>query len=214
MAAHTDPKSRRDRHELVATILLVVAAVATSWSSYQAARWHGEQATAAGRTSAIRVDAAREAGRANSLTQVDVATFIAWADADRGGDRRLADFYVERFRPEFAAAFEAWLKADPFTSATAPTTPFASPEYQLAARKEADQLDEDAEQSAAEVGRDIQIASNYVLTVVLYAVALFFAGMSTKLTGRRLRTATLASGCAVFAATVAWTATFPISIRI
>ena len=34
---------------------------------------------------------------------------------------------------------------------------------------------------------DIQRSSNYVLTVVLYAVVLFFAGMSTRLRSRRLR---------------------------
>lgn len=32
------------RAELLATILLAVAAVATAWSSYQSARWSGVQA--------------------------------------------------------------------------------------------------------------------------------------------------------------------------
>jgi len=36
-------------------------------------------------------------------------------------------------------------------------------------------------------GLDIQRSSNYVLTVVLYAIVLFFAGMSTRLSNRRLR---------------------------
>ncbi len=40
---------------------------------------------------------------------------------------------------------------------------------------------------AADVRRDIQRGSNYVLGVVLFAVALFFAGMSTKLTAPGLR---------------------------
>ena len=39
---------------------------------------------------------------------------------------------------------------------------------------------------------------NYVLGVVLFAVALFFAGMSTKLRGDGVRKALLAVGCAVF----------------
>jgi hypothetical protein len=49
----------RDRVELVATILLAFAAVATAWSGYQATRWNGEQSKAASRTNAIRIDAAR-----------------------------------------------------------------------------------------------------------------------------------------------------------
>ena len=65
------------------------------------------------------------------------------------------------------------------------------PQYQLAARAEAERLDAEAEVSAAQVRRNIQRASNYVLGVVLFASALFFAGMSTKLTSPRLRVAML-----------------------
>ena len=46
-------------HEILATALLVLTAVATSWSSYQATRWHGEQAATANRTSALRIQGAR-----------------------------------------------------------------------------------------------------------------------------------------------------------
>ena len=50
---------RRDWLELFAMLLLAFAAVATAWSSYQSTRWSGEQAKAASRTNAIRIDAAR-----------------------------------------------------------------------------------------------------------------------------------------------------------
>jgi hypothetical protein len=98
------------------TVLLVVAAVGTSWSSYQAARWHGEQAMATSRTNAIRIEAARSASLAQAQTEVDVATFIAWADADRRGESKLADFYVDRFRAEFKPAFDAWNATRPLVS--------------------------------------------------------------------------------------------------
>ena len=62
--------------------------------------------------------------------------------------------------------------------------------------------------------RDIQRATNYVLAVVLFAVALFFAGMSTKLTGAGLRTAMLAVGWIVFLVAAAWVATSPMSVGI
>ena len=70
-------------HEIVATALLVLTAVATSWSSYQATRWHGEQAATANRTSALRIEGASAAALGEAETQIDVATFIAWVDADR-----------------------------------------------------------------------------------------------------------------------------------
>lgn len=206
--------SRTDPVEFLVTVLLVVAAVATSWSSYQAARWHGEQAQATSRTNAIRIDAARAASLAEAQTEIDVATFIAWADADQSGDAALAAFYLERFRPEFADAFDAWIATDPLTADDAPETPFAMTEYRVASRVEAAELDRKAEEAAAEVRSDIQRASNYVLTVVLYAIALFFAGISTKIASRRMRIVMIAGGYAVLVGALAWVATFPISIGI
>jgi hypothetical protein len=204
----------RDWQEVLVTALLVIAALATSWSSYQATRWNGEQAKAASRTSAIRIDAARAQGLAEAQSQVDVATFIAWVDADRTGDPQLAEFYQDRFRDEFVPAFDAWMATDPFVSSDAPPTPFAMDEYQLAARDEAKKYDAAAEASAAEVRRDIQRASNYVLTVVLYATVLFFAGMSTRIKHRRLRWILAVTGCLVLLGTAIWISTFPVSVAV
>ena len=204
----------RDWQEVAVTVLLVVAALATSWSSYQATRWNGEQAKAASRTNAIRIEAARAQGLAEAQTQVDVATFIAWADADRRGEDHLATFYIDRFREEFRPAFDAWIATDPLNSPDAPPTPFALPDYQVAEREHAEQLDAAAEASAAEARLNIQRASNYVLTVVLYAVVLFFAGMSTRISNRRLRVILAAAGGVVLLGAISWIATFPVSLAI
>jgi hypothetical protein len=64
------------------------------------------------------------------------------------------------------------------------------------------------------VRQDIQRSSNYVLGVVLFAVALFFAGMSTKLTAPGLRKALLVVGYVLFVSAVVWIATFPISVAV
>src|ERR1700712_5583170 len=109
MSADTTAEGGWNLQEVLVTVLLVVAALGTSWSSYQATRWNGEQAAAAGRTNAVRIEAARAQGLSQAQTQVDVATFIAWADADRRGETKLAAFYVDRFRKEFRPAYAAWL---------------------------------------------------------------------------------------------------------
>ena len=214
MSADSTPQNGRNLQELLVTVLLVVAALGTSWSSYQATRWNGEQAAAAGRTNAIRIDAARAQGRSQAQTQVDVATFIAWAEADRRGDDEVADFFVERFREEFRPAYDAWIATKPLTNAEAPETPFAMDEYDVSAREEAAKLDAAAEKAAATVRLDIQRSSNYVLTVVLYAVVLFFAGMSTRLQNKRLRWVMTLTGLAVLIANIAWIATFPVSLAV
>ena len=204
----------RERVELVATVLLAVAAVATAWSGYQATRWNGEQAKASSRTNALRIDAARAQGLAEAQKQVDVATFIQWVDAYAQDQTELTTFYEARFRPEFKTAFTAWLATEPLTNPDAPKTPFVMPQYKLAAEVEAESLDAEAEVSAAQVRRNIQRSSNYVLGVVLFSVALFFAGTSTKLTNLRLRAVTLGVGCVVFLGTLVWIATSPVSLSV
>jgi hypothetical protein len=206
--------TKLSRVELFGTLLMALAAVATAWSSYQATRWNGEQAKAASATNGIRVDAARAAGLASAQTEVDVATFIQWVDATSNDDTELADFYERRFRAEFQPAFEAWIATDPLTSADAPPTPFAMDEYRLEAEAEAERLDAAEEVSAAAVRRNIQRASNYVLGVVLFAVVLFFAGMSVRLTNPRMQRWLLGMGAAVFVVAVVWLATFPVSVTL
>jgi hypothetical protein len=205
---------RRDWVEIVSTVLLSVAAVATAWSSYQATRWNGEQAKASGRVNATRIDAARAASLAQAQTQVDVATFTQWVDAYAQDQTELADFYFKRFRAEFRPAIEAWIATRPLRNPRAPLTPFAMPQYRLAATAEADALDAEAEELSAQVRRNIQRSSNYVLAVVLFAVSLFFAGMGTKLTVPALRKVTLTVGCLVFLGTLAWISTFPVSLSV
>jgi hypothetical protein len=200
--------------ELVTTVLLAVAAVATAWSGYQATRWNGEQAKASSRTNALRIDAARAQGLAEAQTEVDVATFIQWVDAYAQNQAELREFYEARFRPEFMPAFTAWLATKPLTNPRAPKTPFVMPQYELAAEQEAERLDAEAEVSAAQVRRNIQRSSNYVLGVVLFSVALFFAGTSTKLANPRLRAFAVSVGCVVFLGTLVWIATSPISLSV
>ncbi len=210
----TTAAAHRNRIELVATLLLAVATVATAWSGYQSTRWNGEQAKAGGRANALRIESAKAAGLANTQTEVDVASFTQWVNAYTLQQTTLADFYFKRFRPEFLPAVNAWIATRPLKNPAAPPTPFAMPQYKLAARAQSERLDAEAAAFSARVGLYIQRASNYVLGVVLFASALFFAGMSTKLTAPRLRIAMLGIGCSIFLLTALWIATSPVSIDV
>jgi len=102
----------------------------------------------------------------------------------------------------------------PVQTPGAPPTPFAMPEYRLQATEDAERLDAEAEILAAKVRQSIQRSTNYVLGVVLCAVALFFAGISTKLVSRRLRVAMVGLGWFVYLTALAWIASSPVSIAI
>ena len=203
-----------DRVEIVATVLLALATVATAWSGYQSTRWNGDQVKAGSRVNALRIDSAKAAALANTQTEVDVATFTQWVDAYAQQQHQLADFYFKRFRKEFKPAVNAWIATRPLKNPKAPLTPFAMPQYKHAAQAEAERLDAQAELFAGQVRRDIQRSSNYVLCVVLFASSLFFAGMSAKLTSPNLRLAMLSIGCVVFLATAVWIATSPVSVTV
>jgi hypothetical protein len=204
----------RDRIEIAAALLLALAAVTTAWSSYQASRWNGEQAKTAGAVNKTRLEAARAADLATSQTQIDIATFVQWVDAYAQEQTELADFYRQRFRAEFKPAFEAWVATKPVQTPGAPPTPFAMPEYRLQATEDAERLDAEAEILAAKVRQSIQRSTNYVLGVVLCAVALFFAGISTKLGARGLRMGMVGLGWAIYLVALAWIATSPVSVAI
>ena len=95
----------------------------------------------AARANALRIDSAKAAGLANSQTEVDVATFTQWVNAYAQKETLLTDFYFKRFRNEFRPAVDAWIATRPLKNPNAPLTPFAMPQYKLAARAEADRLE-------------------------------------------------------------------------
>ena len=151
------------RFEVVATVILALAAVATAWGGYQASRWHGEQAIAFSHANASRVESTRASNLANTQTEIDVATFSQWVDAYARHETRLADFYRRRFRREFQPAVAAWIATRPLENADAPLTPFAMPVYRLEAAARAERLTVAASAAAAEASRDIRRANDYVL---------------------------------------------------
>jgi len=205
----------KDRHfELAATVLLAVAAVATAWAAYQSARWHGEQARAQSASVAARVESTRAANLGNRNAQIDVALFTQWVDAYARDETELSAFYRKRFREEFQPAFEAWVATRPRVNPDAPLSPFAMPEYKLAASEDADALEAKAAAASVRAGSFIQRADNYSLAVVLFAASLFFAGISTRLRSPTTRTVVVGLGCTLFLGTVIWIATFPVSVAI
>jgi hypothetical protein len=213
MSEGTREANRSERRlELLATLLLALATLGTAWAAYQSRQWTGEQSQAYSRATADRIAVNRTSAVANRQIQIDVATFLQWVDARAHGDTRLADFYRARFRDEFKPAFDAWLATKPLTSPSAPETPFAMPQYALAATAEADRLEQRAAAGSNRAKDANERANNYMLAVVLFASALFFAGLSTKLKTRSARMSMLVLSCVLFLATLAWLAALPIRL--
>jgi hypothetical protein len=88
------------------------------------------------------------------------------------------------------------------------------PQYRLQASAQADRLEVRAAGESEHAKEANERADNYMLAVVLFASALFFAGISIKLRTLSTRVAILALGWAVFLGTVIWLATLPIQLTV
>lgn len=159
-----------------------------------------------------RTSRRRRAGRA--FASVDVGVFLEWARAYSEKNEELERFLYDRFRPPMKQAVEAWIATTPLVNPDAPPTPFAMPEYELAEQEEATRLDGVATAAVERAKQSNQRSDNYVLAVVLFASALFFAGISTKLTSEPTRIAVLTLGWLLFFGTAIWVATFPVTVAI
>jgi hypothetical protein len=205
-------KAAEPRLELVSTVLLALATVATAWAAYQSRQWTGEQSQGYSHATATRIAVNRTAALANRQVQIDVATFIQWVDAHEQHRAALASFYRDRFRPEFDRAFTAWIATNPFQDPTAPETPFEMRQYRLNAAERADRLEQTAAVASQQAKDANERADNYMLAVVLFASSLFFAGISLKLHTVTARVVTLGLGCILFLGTLIWIATLPVHL--
>jgi hypothetical protein len=205
---HLDPTDRLV--EVVAAAVLALATIASAWSAYQATRWGGVQAAAFAEAGALRAESVRASDLADAELTIDVEYFAIWLDGASQGNDTLQQRVEDSFRPEFVPAFEAWQATDPVANPEAPHTPFEMDEYQIAASREADELREQAEDSAQEALDANQNGDNYVLTTVLFASVLFFAGISTKFQGRRVKLTLVGLGLTAFIAGASILVTFPV----
>jgi hypothetical protein len=163
--------------EVSAALVISLAAAMTSWAGFQAALWDGEQAAHYAQAGAARVEATSAVAAGGQLQTADLLLFQGWLSAAAEDEPLLQAFYRQRFRPEFARAFEAWLETAPLKNPGAPASPFAMPEYNSALLARAQQLQKKADDLFNQGQRDNDIGDRFVRATVLLAVALFFGGI-------------------------------------
>jgi hypothetical protein len=205
---------RSYRIDVASTVLLAVAAVATAWTAAQVTRWRDTHSSHSTKATVAHIEASRAFTRAGAETQVDIAMFIQWVDANEEGNNKLATFYRRRFRPEFRPAFGAWLKTKPTTNPEAPPSPFAMPEYRVKEAASSELLITSAGLQTKEARKALKTADDYLFALVLFATALFFAGISTKIPSLGPREVLLTTGWLVFLGAAVWIATLPVTLSL
>jgi len=194
----------------VEALLLSFVAVLAAYSGYAAAKWGTESSLTLAKASAERTRANRADTEAIVTRTLDSASFNAWFTAFTAGNADAQRLAENRMRPGYRTAFDAWLATDPLTNPSAPGTPFAMPQYLVAEAAEAARLETVANARSDAAGVANERSDKYMLAVVLFASALFFAGMSTKLHALRQQEVLLALGIVIFVGAAVFVATFPV----
>ena len=196
-----DLPSRFDRYEglveILATIVLGLATLATAWSGYQSASWGGVQSTSFSQAGATRTESVRASNQGGQLAQIDVGVFMNWVNAYATDNTPLADFYEARFSERFKPAFDAWLETNPVNNPEAPKTPFTMQEYVVDKMVEAEQLEKQAEELFKQGTVANQTSDDYVINTVILASVLFLAGIQSRFRSLWLRLALVIFGLGI-----------------
>ncbi len=202
------PDSRVVTVELLITIILAVAGVLTAWSALQSAKWSGEQAINFSEAGANRTESTRFDGRATSLILLDSQTFLQWVQAvgteviaaDSTGEDApdpttydpanpsLSGFLFTQFREDFQPRVNEWYGENGASGSSTASPFFPFEEYleeSVPEAAESERLALIASEKATAARADNQNSDNYVVTVVLLASVLFFAGVSSKMRSQR-----------------------------
>jgi hypothetical protein len=195
--------------EILEVLLLALAAIATAWGGYQAAKGDGRQSVLYSEASVDRVEAATAASLGAQRLAADAAMFNAWLQARAANDPQLETTFVRRFSPEYRAAFEAWLRTEPLTNPTAPPGPGFMPEYHNPQAEQARHLNEEAAATEEEGTHARETAEKYVRATVVFALVLFLVAVSQRFRLRGVRVAAILLAVALLTYSLVNVATLP-----
>jgi hypothetical protein len=195
LAHKLSEQEKADRHkhrweevlEIAEVLLLAIAAIATAWSGYQAAKGEGHQSVLYGEATTDQFHADAAATLGGQKLAADSAMFSAWLQARADNNPQLAALYVRRFTPDYREAFTAWLKTDPLTNPAAPPGPGYMPQYRNPELEEAKRLNAHAEATFEEGTTARETADKYIRATVLFALVLFLVAMGQRFKIRGVR---------------------------
>ncbi len=185
--------------EILEAVVLASVAVLTAWSGYQAARWDSKSAASYARSSVRTVEAQAQATLAGQEHLYDITTFGSWLEARVRGEEKTASIFERRFRPEYATAFQAWMKLDPLNTPTAPPGPSFMKEYKSAKSERAAELSEEARGLYEQGVMARERGDEYVRITVILATVLLLTALSQRFRIQGARIGLLVVACLMLA---------------
>jgi hypothetical protein len=165
-----------DLKQIVAAVILGIAATLTALSAYNAALADGN-ALQGYTTSSLRLnDANAFYAQGNVAVASDQSLFIQYAVASQEGQTDLATYLTTLMRPEMQQAVEWWIATD---EALTPFDEIEGNPYSVPDFIEASDLETEADALFQEGSDEDSKGDKFELAVVLFALALFFGGIAT-----------------------------------
>jgi len=196
--------------ELISSILLALATIASAWSAYQATRWSGLQTTKFGEVAILRSEAARKTNIETQLVGIDVGMFILYDEALARDDRTLAGRIFQRFSPELKTATRAWIEASRLNPPQAPSSPFAMEEYYVRETERATQLVEKANHAFKQAKEAKGTGDAYIFMSIVFELVLLFSIVGMKFRDFRTKVLMLSASAAIYVSGLAVIFSFPV----
>jgi hypothetical protein len=159
-------------------LLLGIATVGTAWCGYQSSQWNGAQTDYARESSDERVEASRLFGLATQQIAYDANIVSQYAQAVQTGNTQLTQFYRQYLvRPAFLPLLDQW-QAEIQAGGT-PGSLFENQEYLTAQFADYQKAVAQSEAYTALSQEASETSDAYVITTIMLAIALFFAGVTS-----------------------------------
>ncbi len=178
--------NRRGWLELAVAIILSLATLTSTWCGYQARQWGGVAGTSQVAADTAERQAAEFTILALQLRTQDGLVLLEYWRAMREEDMKTAETIKAHMRPNLKAAVDATIAAGILTNPGV-VGPLQRPEYTLPEETRAMAEREKAGQMRAKAAAAGDRANQHVLLTLMFASVLFFGGISSTFTERRVR---------------------------
>lgn len=202
----------KEKLELSSTIIMALATVLSTWCSYQAAVWSGDELENRSASAAANTKAGKADIIANQRRMVDASLFLKYLEGLNSRNKEQMRFLRQRMNQSLILAIDAWLRTNPLENPEAPKTALEMPQYELEEEKQSDLYHNLSEKLKIKANALKAHADAYSRVTVALALIIFLSAMapSAKLTFAQKTMLYVAGG--LFCAIIIKTLTLPIGI--
>ena len=172
---------RRDRViSIVEAVILSIVALLAAWSGYSAAKWSTHGSLSLAEAASTRTKANLNQIQATQIRTLDSVSFNAAEAAYLSGNQALFRLTLDRMRPGYRPAVNAWLATHPLKNPHAPPDPSYMPQYRIPQEAAARAQNAEADAYFREGSSAADTGDKYVRLTVLLAAVLFLVGIGSR----------------------------------